>query len=217
VKKLRILLVDDHEMFREGIRLLLGSQTDFEVVGEASDGEEARRKIEALRPDLVVMDVSMPRGNGVQLMEYLKRSGSVPRVLVLTAFSDSAYLRQMLAAGAAGYVLKRAASEELIEAIRVVAAGRTYLDPGVAGSVVSGFIEQKKVRGSRAGDEITERERQVLCDVAQGFTNREIASRLQISVKTVETHKAKLREKLGLRSRAEIVRYALQQGWLKDE
>ncbi len=159
----------------------------------------------------------MPQTSGIRLMEELQRSSVSERVLVLTAFGDLAYVRQLLAAGAAGYLLKHAAAEELIQAIRIVARGGTYLDPAVAGKVASGFVEAKKLRGSREGDELSAREREVLCDVAQGFTNKEIAARMQISVKTVETHKANLMQKLGLRGRAEIVRYALQQGWLKTE
>lgn len=216
MKKLRIVLADDHGMFRQGIRSLIDSQSDLEVIGEASDGHAALEKLAELKPDVLVMDNSMPQMSGLQLMERLKRAGLPVRVLALTAFSDSAYVRQLLAAGVAGYLLKQAAAEELIEAIRVIAGGGTYLDPAVAGKVVTGFVARKKLRGSREGDELSEREKEVLCDVAQGYTNKEIASRLQISVKTVETHKANLMEKLGLRGRAEIVRYALQQGWLQD-
>ena len=217
MKKLRIVLADDHEMFRQGIKALIELEPDLEIVGEAANGRTALEKLRELAPDVLVMDVSMPETSGIQLMTQLKRSGVAVRVLALTAFGDTAYVRQLLAAGAAGYLLKQAAAEALIEAIRVVAGGGTYLDPAVAGKVVTGFVERKKLRGSREGDELSGREREVLSSVAQGFTNKEIAARLQISVKTVETHKANLMEKLGLRGRAEIVRYALQQGWLQAE
>lgn len=204
-------------MFRQGIRLLLESQLDMEIIGEAADGEAALSKVEQLAPDVLVMDIAMPKRNGLQLMEQLTRNGSEVKVLALTAFSDTAYLRQMLSAGVAGYVLKQAAADVLVEAIRAIAGGGTYLDPTIAGKVVSGFVEKKKLRGSRDGDELSEREREVLCYVAQGFTNKEVAERLRISVKTVESHKANLMGKLGLRSRSEIVRYALLRGWLDQE
>jgi len=214
MKTLRIVLADDHNLVRDGIKSLIHSESDLKVVGEAANGREALRKIKELGPDLLVMDISMPELSCSQVMEKLKGSGT--RVLVLTAFAEAAYLRQLLAAGAAGYVLKHAASDILITAIRTVAAGGTYLDPAVAGKVVSGFVEQKKVRGSRGGDDLSEREQEVLRYVAQGYTNKEIAEQLDISVKTIETHKANFMEKLGLRSRAEVVRYALQQGWLEE-
>lgn len=196
---------------------LIDSEPDMEVIGEAENGQVALDQVKALEPDLLVMDISMPEMSGLQLMGHLQREGLAVRVLALTAFGDVAYLRQLLATGTAGYLLKNAAGEDLIEAIRVVAAGGTYLDPAVAGKVVSGFIERKKVRGTRESDELSGREREVLGDVAQGYTNKEIATRLHISVKTVETHKSNLMEKLGLHSRAELVRYAIQQGWLKNE
>jgi DNA-binding NarL/FixJ family response regulator len=216
MNKARILLVDDHAMVRDGLRRLIGAEPDLEVVGEAGNGNEALARIAELRPDVVLMDISMPELNGMRLMEELRRERPLPRVLVLTAFAEVAYLRQLLAAGAAGYLLKRASAQELIDAIRTVRAGGTYLDPAVAGKVVSGFVEHKEVRGARGGHELSERELEVLRKVARGFTNKEISAELGISVKTVETHKANLMEKLGLRSRAEIVRYALQRGWLGD-
>lgn len=216
MKTLRIILADDHNMVRDGIKSLIHSQADMKVVGEAANGREALQKVKELAPDLLVMDISMPELNGIQMMEKLKQAHSAMPVLVLTAFGEAAYLRQLLAAGAAGYVLKHAAAEVLIAAIRTVAGGGTYLDPAVAGKVVSGFVEQKKLRGSRTGDELSDREQEVAHLVAQGYTNKEIAAKLAISVKTVETHKSNFMDKLGARSRSEIVRYAIQQGWLED-
>ena len=216
MKVLRIVLADDHIVMREGLRALINAQPDMEVVGEASDGRAALGKARELGPDVVVMDVSMPELNGIQATEQLKRERPEVRVLALTAYDDSGYLRQLLEAGASGYVLKKVAAEELIKAIRVVAAGGVYLDPTLAGKVVSGFVDKKKLKGSRQGSDLSEREKEVLRLIAWGHTNKQIGAQLNISVKTVETHKANLMEKLDLHSRADIVRYALHQGWLHD-
>jgi len=217
VKPLRIVLADDHEMFRQGIKALIELESDLRVVGEAANGREALERVAALAPDLLVMDISMPSMSGIQLLEQLKKSEARVGVLVLTAFSDLAYVRPLLAAGATGYVLKHAAAEDLIEAIRCVARGGTYIDPAVAGQLVSGFVGGRKPRASEAGAELSAREREVLCDVARGFTNKEVAARLAISVKTVETHKSNLMRKLGVQGRAELVRYALARGWLQSD
>jgi DNA-binding NarL/FixJ family response regulator len=168
VKKLRIVLADDHEMFRQGIKSLIDQQPDLCIVGEAATGRAALEKVIELEPDLLVMDVSMPEMTGIQLAARLNRAAPAVRVLALTAFGDTAYVRQLLASGAAGYLLKSAAADELIEAIRIVARGGVYLDRAVAGKVVSGFVERKKQRGTRQGDLLSAREREVLCDVARG-------------------------------------------------
>src|SRR5687768_3062535 len=148
MRVLRIVLADDHIVMREGLRSLINAQPDMEVVGEASDGRVALVKAREFRPDVVVMDVSMPELNGIQATEQLKRERPEVKVLALTAYDDSGYLRQLLEAGASGYVLKKVAAEELIKAIRVVAAGGVYLDPTMAGKVVSGFVDKKKLKGS---------------------------------------------------------------------
>jgi DNA-binding NarL/FixJ family response regulator len=162
------------------------------------------------------MDVSMPELNGIQATERLRRVCQKIKVLILTAHDDTGYLRQLLEAGASGYVLKRVAAEELINAIRVVAAGGVYLDPTLAGKVVRGYVGTARLRGAPQSNKLSERETEVLRLVAWGYTNKEVASYLNLSVKTVETHKSNLMEKLELKSRVEMVRYALRQGWLRE-
>jgi two-component system response regulator NreC len=216
VSTLRIVLADDHVMMREGLKSLVNAQADMEVVGEADNGRAALLKARELQPDVVVMDVSMPELNGIQATERMRGCCQQTKVLVLTGYDDNGYLRQLLEAGASGYVLKRAAAEELVKAIRVVAAGGVYLDPTLAGKVVSGYVSRKKLRGAREGCELSGREEEVLRLVAWGYTNKEIAGYLNISVKTVETHKTNLMEKLDLSGRSDVVRYALRRGWLNE-
>jgi DNA-binding NarL/FixJ family response regulator len=202
-------------MLRDGLKSLVNAQPDMEVVGEADDGRAALAKAQELRPDVVVMDISMPELNGIQATEQLK-GRSQTKVLVLTAYDEVGYLRQLLQAGASGYVLKRAAAEDLVKAIRVVASGGVYLDPTLAGKVVGGYVGRKKLRGALQGVELSGREEEVLRLVAWGYTNKEVAGYLNISVKTVETHKTNLMEKLELSGRSDIVRYALRRGWLSE-
>ena len=213
---LRIFLADDHVVLREGLRSLVNAQSDMMVVGEAGNGRAALQQVRELQPDVVIMDVSMPELNGIQVTERLKRAYEKIMVLILTAHDDSGYLRQLLEVGASGYVLKKAAADDLIKAIRVVSAGGVYLDPSLAGKVVGGYLGKRGLRNNPAGNEISEREAEVLRLVAWGYTNKEVAGYLRISVKTVETHKANLMQKLDLKSRVEIVRYALRQGWLHE-
>ncbi len=216
MNKLRVFLADDHAVVRDGLKLLVNAQPDMEVVGEAGDGDTAWRQVKALQPDVVVMDVSMPELNGAQATERLKVLCPHIKVVALTAHADDAHVRQLLTAGATGYVLKRTVSEELIKAIRGVMSGGTYLDPAVAGAVVGGYVDHafNQIKGAQS---LSGREQEVLLEVARGYTNKEIAERLSLSVKTIEGHKARIMEKLDLQSRADIVRYALQQGWLQDE
>lgn len=211
---IRILLADDHTVVRVGLRALIDAQPDMEVVGEARDGAEALAHALMVGPDIVVMDLSMPQLNGLEVTRQLREHTPELRVLVLSVHEDATYLRQALSAGATGYVLKRAAAEQLIEAIRDIAAGRVYLDPTL-GATLAQSIAASAGRGA-AGDAATlsERERAVLRLIAQGYSNKEIATLLDVSVKTVETYKARATEKLGLRSRVDIVRYATEVGWL---
>ena len=213
--KLRIFLADDHAVVREGLKSLVEAQPDMQVTGEAGDGQTTCELVPALRPDVVIMDVSMPGMSGARAAEQLRQACPEVKVLALTVHEDKGYLRQLLEAGAAGYVLKRAAADELIRAIRTVAAGGVYLDPALAGTVVGGFVRKPAGKGvSEAGD-LRDREAEVVRLVAAGHSNKEIAGRLGLSVKTVETYKARSLEKLGLRSRADLVRYALGRGWLQ--
>jgi DNA-binding NarL/FixJ family response regulator len=212
-RKARILLVDDHAVLRSGMRHLIEAEPDMEVVGEGSDGAEVPRLVEELRPDIVVLDLSMPKVSGVETVRRLKAAGAACKILVLTVQEDRSYLRELLEAGALGYMLKRAAAEELIRAIRAIASGSVYVDSRLANKLISSLVE--KAPTARAlGEQLTGREEHVLRSIAEGFSIKEIAAALEISVKTVETYKARSMEKLGLRSRVDIVRVARQQGWL---
>jgi DNA-binding NarL/FixJ family response regulator len=216
LKKLRIFLADDHALLRDGLKALVNVQPDMEVIGEADNGRAAWLRAKELRPDVIVMDVSMPDLNGVQATEKLKIDCPEVKVLALTAYKDKGYLDQLLKVGASGYVLKLSAAEELIKAIRMVASGEVYLDAEMADRVTDSYIRNQFLRGATRQKDLSEREEQVLRLIAQGYSNKEIAAKLGISVKTVESHKTNLMEKLELRSRTEIVRYAVRQGWLQD-
>jgi DNA-binding NarL/FixJ family response regulator len=216
MSKLRIFLADDHAVVREGLKRLVESQTDMEVIGEAQDGREAIQKAVELRPDIMVIDVSMPELNGAQATRQLKQSFPKLAVLALTVHEDKSYLRELLEAGASGYVLKRTAADELIHAIRAVAAGGVYVDPHIAGKLVSTFIQPRTSITSR-DEELSGRESEVLRLIAQGYSNKEIGAQLELSIKTVETYKARSMEKLGLHSRVDIVRYAAEQDWLQPK
>jgi len=217
VDKLRIFLADDHMVVREGLKSLVNAQPDMHVVGEAADGDAAWRAASELCPDVVVMDVSMPDMSGAEATERLRRECPQVRVLALTVYEDRGYVRQMLDAGASGYVLKRAVTDELVRAIRTVAAGGSYVDPTLAGGLVNSYFNQETSEGRAPAGELSEREAQVLRLIAWGYSNKEIGWKLNISVKTVDTYKLRLMEKLSLRSRTDIVRYALKQGLLQEE
>ena len=215
--KLRVLLADDHAMIRDGVKALINGELDMEVVGEASDGREAWHKVKSLQPDILILDITMPDLNGVQATERIKRDAPKVKVLILTAHEDKGFLQQVLQAGASGYMLKRAASAELIRAIRFVAAGGVYIDPEIASKIVTSYVGRQSSRESVQRGDVSEREEEVLRLVAWGHSNKEIAVRLNISVKTVEGHKSKIMEKLGLKNRVEVVRYALHRGWLQEQ
>ena len=212
---IRILIADDHAVLRAGLRMLIGAQPDLEVVGEAADGDEAVRRVAETRPDVALVDLTMPGSGGIKAIERIREESPATRVLVLTMHDVPAYLRSALSAGASGYVVKSAADAELLSAIRAVHRGRTVLDPGLAAAVVQGGLGKKPgaVQAGGAASLLSPREREVLDLVAQGYTNQQIADRLGLSVKTVETYRSRLVEKLGLRSRAELVRYAVDSGF----
>jgi DNA-binding NarL/FixJ family response regulator len=217
LSKLRVFLADDHMVVREGLKALVNAQPDMHVVGEADNGGAAWRAACKLAPDVVVMDVSMPDMSGAEATERMRSECPQVRVLALTVYEDRSYLRQMLDAGAAGYVLKRAVTDELVRAIRTVAAGGSYVDPTLAGGLVSSYFNQDTAEGRAPSGELSEREAQVLRLIAWGYSNKEIGWKLNISAKTVDTYKLRLMEKLNLRSRTDIVRYALRQGLLQEE
>ena len=204
--------LDRSAVVREGLKALINGAAGIAVCGEAADGLSACEEIERLLPDVAVVDVSMPVLGGAEATARLRQSCPQVKVLALTVHEDRGYLHRLLEAGASGYALKRAAAAELIHAIRAVAAGGTYLDPAVAAKVVGGFVRPRPAEGG----ELSEREAEVVRLTAAGHSNKEIAARLDLSVKTVESYKARSLEKLGLHSRADLVRYALHRGWLKD-
>jgi Response regulator containing a CheY-like receiver domain and an HTH DNA-binding domain len=216
-KKLRIILADDHTILRQGLRALINMQSDMEVVAEAANGVEAIEKTKQVLPDVVIMDIGMPEMDGAQATGLLKRELPQIKVLALTVQEDTSYLSQMLKAGASGYVLKRAAADELINAIRMVAAGGHYLDAELTTRFVANHFSQQQVEAAEKRPALSKREQDVMRLIAWGYTNKEIAAALRISVKTVETYKARLMVKLDLRSRVDIVRYALRQGWLDEK
>ena len=214
--KLRIFLADDHAVVRAGLKTLVDAQSDMVVVGEASDGQSAIEQTRDCAADVVIMDISMPQLNGAVATAQLQQQCPNIKVLALSVHEDTGYLRKLLEAGASGYVLTRSAADTLIQAIRMVAAGGVYLDPAIAGKVVGSLLGKSVVVRDPAAAELSERETDVVRLIAQGYSNKEIATLLNLSVKTVETYKTRAMEKIGLDSRVAIVRYALQRGWLQE-
>ncbi|HEX4408547.1 MAG TPA: response regulator transcription factor [Xanthobacteraceae bacterium] len=214
--KTRIVLADDHPIVLDGLRNLVQAEADFELVGEASSGLAAIKTIREQKPDVAVLDISMPELNGIMLCRRLMGEMPELKVMILTLHEDRAFVNQALEAGARGYILKRSAVENLVHGVRALAAGGTYLDPAVAGRLLEGKrANAKPTSNRRAAPALTERETEVLKMAALGFTNKEIASRLDVGVKSVETYKARGLEKVGLKTRAELVRYASAEGWLE--
>jgi two-component system, NarL family, response regulator NreC len=214
--KLRILLADDHKMFREGLQLFIDAQPNMCVVGEAATGSEAVARAREFRPDIVVMDLSLPGLNGLQATERILHELPATKVIALSVYEDEGYLRQMCQAGAVGYVLKRSGGHELVEAIEQVAKGGVHFETSLASKALARQFCGSATKRSH-GAALSDREREVLVQLAWGYSNKEIAIQLGLSVKTVEAYKVRVAGKLQLRSRTEMVRYALRQGWLTNE
>jgi DNA-binding NarL/FixJ family response regulator len=212
----RVLVADDHATVRQGLKLLIDSQPDMQVVGEAADGDGAVRQAEALQPDIVVMDISMPGTNGLLAARLLKQVQPAVAIVVLTRHEDDAYLEELFRAGASGYVLKQSAPTEFLQAIRAVAAGGLFLDPAMTSRVADGLLDRSGMASGASRASISERESEVLRLIALGHSNKDVATQLKISVKTVEVHKANAMRKLGLTGRVDVVRYAVLKGWLYD-
>jgi two-component system, NarL family, response regulator NreC len=217
--KIRVMIADDHAILRAGLRMLVNAQADMEVVSEAPDGEQAVRVARETRPDVALLDLTMPRVGGMKALQDMARDCREVRVLVLTMHDDPAYLRSALAAGASGYLLKRAVDAELIAAIRALHRGGIFVDPRLASVLVQDVIAKRstKAGSTRPANILSRRELQVLRLVARGYTSAEIAERIFVGVKTVETYRSRLAEKLGLRTRSEVIRFAVQMGLLTPE
>jgi two-component system response regulator NreC len=217
MEPIRILIADDHNVVRSGLRVLLDSQADLQVVEEAGTGEETVERTVALRPDICLLDIGMPGINGLEAARQIREQAPEVRIIVLTMYDDEAYLRQFLEMGAAGFVLKKAADTELVNAIRAVHRGESFVYPSLMRQLIDSYLEQEpSTTDTHGGEEISPREGEVLRLVALGYTSQQVADELCISVSTVETHRAHIMEKLGLRGRAQLVRYALAKGILSD-
>jgi len=217
-RRIRILLADDHAVLRAGLKALLTTQPDLDPVGEAGEGGEAVRLAESLRPDVLLLDVTMPGNEQFAALRAVRERAPEVRVLLLTMHEDEALLREALRLGASGYVLKKAAEAELLTAIRAVARGEAFVDPAMTRVMIEGYLGAEGNKGTAVAQSegLTAREIEVLKLIAEGYTNKEIAEKLVISVKTVETHKAHIAEKLGRKSRVEWLRYAREKGWLTN-
>jgi len=212
--KAKVLLVEDHVIVRQGIKALFSDEPDLEIVGEADDGRAALQSVSELEPDVVLMDISMPGLNGIEATRQIRQNHSEVKVVVLSMHSNEEYVFQVLRAGASGYVLKQSDSSEVLTAIRAALAGGSFLSPPISRTVIDDYVRRAEARG---GDEdlelLTSREREVLQLLAEGLSNREIAEQLNISIKTVETHRSNMMGKLGVSSKTELVKYALRKGW----
>jgi len=212
MSKIRLLLVDDHEIVRAGLRMLFMAEPDMEIVGEAGSAEEALQAVQEVKPDVVLMDVAMPGMSGIEATRRIKEVDPDVAVLALTMHEDEQYFFEMLNAGASGYIPKRAAPDDLVSAIHVVSQGNVFLYPSLAKLLVKDFVRREEAGGDSVTDLLTPREREVLTYIAEGHTNREIAEELVISHKTVDRHRENIMRKLNLHSRVELVKYAIEKG-----
>jgi two-component system response regulator NreC len=213
------MIADDHAILRSGLTLLVNAQADMEVVSEAPDGEQAVQAVRETLPDVALMDLTMPKTGGMEALQEIVQNCPETRVLILTMHDDPAYLRSVLTAGASGYVLKRSVDAELLAAIRAVDRGGTFVDPSLASIFVQDVLVKKGAKARRAGpvNILSDRELQVLRLVARGYSSRQIAKQILVGVKTVETYRSRFAQKLGLRTRSDVVRYAVQMGLLAPE
>jgi two-component system response regulator NreC len=214
--RIKVVVADDHAIVREGVRMILGREQDIEVVGEAGDGQQALDLVASLQPQVVIMDISMPGMGGIEATQRLKAKHPEVQVLALTMHEDETYVFQLLRAGAAGYVLKRAAAQDLVQGVRAAAKGEAFLYPSIARKVVEDYLKRVETGEERERyDGLTTREKEILTLIAQGLSNQQIAKNLYISIKTVQTHRAHILEKLGLHDRTELVRYAIRKGLIQ--
>lgn len=216
MKKIKVLLADDHAILRAGLKMLLDAEQDIEVVGEAASGDAAIEETRKLKPDVVLMDIAMPGSNGLHATKEIIQAQPDVKVLVLTMHDDEGYLRQFLRAGASGYVVKRAVDTELTAAIRSVYRGEIFVYPSLAKAMMAKYLGTSS-KGEKQLEQLcplSEREKEVLTLIARGYTNKQAAEKLFLSVKTIETYRARIMEKLQLHTRAELVRYAIQEGFL---
>ncbi len=213
---LRVFLADDHPIVLDGVKALVMAEPGLTVVGEARDGDTALRMASDLKPDIAILDISMPGLNGVRVAEQLRTNCPKCKVLVLTVHEDRSYLRQLLELGIAGYVLKRSASDELIRAIGAIASGGLYLDPAIAGKAVGAGAARTVETATGRTVDLSDREIEVLRLTASGHSNKSVAAELGVAVKTVETYRARAMEKLGFKTRVELVRYVVSRGWLNS-
>jgi two-component system response regulator NreC len=218
MSKARVLLVEDHVVVRQGLKALFADEPELEIVGEADNGREALRCVSELQPDVVLMDISMPGLNGIEATRQIHQSYPDVKVVVLSMHSSEEYVFQVLRAGASGYVLKQSDSAEVLTAIQAALAGGSFLSPPISRAVVDGYVRRAEARGQGEDlDLFTPREREVLQLLAEGLSNQKIAEQLSISVKTVETHRSNMMNKLGVGSKTDLVKYALRKGWASLE
>jgi DNA-binding NarL/FixJ family response regulator len=217
-QKVRIVIAEDHTILREGLKSLLSSNPDFEIIGEAEDGREAIRCVEKFKPDLILMDLSMPRMNGMDAIKEIKKRFSETKILVLTVHKTEEYILATLKSGADGYILKDSTHAELVLAVKNVSSGKHYISPGISEKVIEGYLEGKKtLKRKSSWETLTQREREILKLIAEGYKNKEIGDYLCISPKTVEKHRANLMEKLDLHNVQALTTFAIEKGLVSRE